>query len=413
MANLFIGGFILCLLTGIVLVITKQAIIFGKLLLSIVFVVTACFIAMFGGILISLYSVFVFFYAIVFAVFIFLLCIFLLCWLWNVARKKIVFIPITVGIAGCFLTASVFWGYQAYIRSIPTVDDGENLLFSYEPYADGTKVALLDDASNLVIENDIPKLDGATALYPIYSAFARAVYPKNILEEEDWNYLTCSTTAVAYEKIVTGAADIIFVAGPSYEQTAFAEECGVELVYTPIGKEAFVFFVNSKNPLTNITLDQIKEIYTGKITQWSELHVDHLGEIRAFQRDEGSGSQTALERLIGSQDLIVPPRENIVSAMGGIISRTADYKNYKNAIGYSFRFYATEMVKNNQIRLLKINGIDPNLENIENGTYPIASEFYAVTRKSASENTQKMLQWIISEQGQELIQKTGYTPIRQ
>ena len=59
-----------------------------------------------------------------------------------------------------------------------------------------------------------------------------------------------------------------------------------------------------------------------------------------------------------------------------------------------------------------IEGIEPNLNNIENGTYPIASEFFAVTRTNADENTKKLLDWVLSNQGQELVKKTGYTPVR-
>ena len=115
---------------------------------------------------------------------------------------------------------------------------------------------------------------------------------------------------------------------------------------------------------------------------------------------------------MGDKELIKPIEENVIGDMGGIISKTADYKNYKNAIGYSFRYYSQEMVKNNQIKLLNIDGTAPNLENIENGTYPITSEFFAVTRSDADENTKKLLSWVTSNQGQELVEKTGYTPVR-
>ena len=115
---------------------------------------------------------------------------------------------------------------------------------------------------------------------------------------------------------------------------------------------------------------------------------------------------------MGNKELINPIEENVIGGMGGIISKTADYKNYKNAIGYSFRYYSQEMVNNNQIKLLNIEGIEPNLKNIENGTYPIASEFFAVTRTDADENTKKLLEWVLSNQGQELVEKTGYTPVR-
>ena len=69
------------------------------------------------------------------------------------------------------------------------------------------------------------------------------------------------------------------------------------------------------------------------------------------------------------------------------------------------------MVKNNKIKLLSVNGVYPNLENIENGSYPIASYFYAVTRSDADENVLKLLEWITGKQGQKIIEMSGYTPL--
>lgn len=339
--------------------------------------------------------------------------------LWGKIKHKSFYIPIIIVSVLCISVPITHTICNNYTETIPTVGESSDLLMTYSPYVAGNKVATLDEASTLTITEDIPRLNGATAMYPIYSAFAKAVYPKYTIDHityandyhAEFNYLSCNKTTAAYEMIVTGDADIIFVGGPSEEQEAFAKENGVELVYTPIGKEAFVFFANSQNPIENITVEDIKGIYSGEIRRWSELGVNGLGKIRAFQRDEGSGSQTALQTLMGDTELMKPPKENVVSGMGGIIEMTADYKNYRNAIGYSFRFYSTEMVKNDQIKLLSINGVYPSIENIENGTYPIASEFFAVTRSDADENTKAMIEWILSPQGQELIEKTGYTPL--
>ncbi len=336
-----------------------------------------------------------------------------ICIIWGAFKKKSVWIPLTAAMLGCVLIMGGFLAYDVWKNSIPTVGESDNLLIQYRPYKDGTKVAVLDEPSGLTLDSDLPKMDGATALYPVYSAFARAVYPKEAIEKSwESECLDCSTTTKAYRNIVTGEADIIFVAAPSEEQKQFAADNGVELVYTPIGREAFVFFVNSQNPLKDISVEQIQGIYSGEITKWDQLGVDGLGKIRAFQRDEGSGSQSALERLMAGKNLVDPPKEDVVDGMGGIITRTADYRNFKNAIGYSFRFYSTEMVGNDQIRLLSINGAEPTLENIDNGSYPIASQFFAVTRSDADENTLRLLEWIQGEQGQKLVEATGYTPVK-
>ncbi len=340
--------------------------------------------------------------------------------LWGRIKNKKVYIPVLCVAAVSVVAMAGIYGYEAYINSIPTMPEGETILDEYTPYAENSKTVDLGKTASLRLSEDLPKMDGATALYPVYAAFGKAVYPKAVFYDgeglvksyRDNNYVTCTTTANAYSKIVTGEADIIFVASPNKAQDEYAKGMGVELVYTPIGKEAFVFFVNAKNPVDNMTLEDIQKIYSGEITAWSELGVKGFGNIRAFQREEGSGSQSTLVKLMAGKNLKEPEKEDVVDGMGGIISQTADYKNYKNALGYSFRFYSTQMVENNMIKLLKINSVAPTLENIENGTYPITGDFYAVTRSDADENTLKMLEWIQSEEGQKIVEMTGYTPIK-
>ena len=395
-----------CLIFGIGFLVKKKWMHLGRALIMAVGGLAALVLFVYSALMLMI-NVDQNFYLTSIAVLEVLLLVLLGCGLWGALKKKYIYIPLIVLLVLCVGITCGFTAYRRYQNSVPTVAEGDDLLQQYHPHLPNSKVAKPDAPASLELNGDIPRLDGATALYPVYAAFANAVFPA----EEINTSLSCNTTAGAYDAIVFGDVDIIFVAAPSDQQQKFAKEEGVELIYTPIGREAFVFFVNSKNPLEDISLEQIQGIYSGDITRWKELGVQGLGSIRAFQREDGSGSQSALQRLMGDIPLIDPPRENVIAGMGGIISKTADYRNYKNALGYTFRFYATEMVQNDQIKLVSVNGVAPTLENIENGCYPIASEFYAVTRSDASENTKKLLEWIIGPEGQQLIEKTGYTPL--
>lgn len=71
------------------------------------------------------------------------------------------------------------------------------------------------------------------------------------------------------------------------------------------------------------------------------------------------------------------------------------------------------MTKDNKIKLLSIDGVSPCLENIKNGTYPLVSEFYAVTAGSENPDTYRLIEWILSPQSQEIIEKTGYAALEQ
>ena len=192
----------------------------------------------------------------------------------------------------------------------------------------------------------------------------------------------------------------------------------MQLHLTPIGREAFVFFVNNENPVEGLTVEEIQGIYTGEIRNWRELGGKNQ-RIRPYQRAENSGSQSALLRLMEGLPLMEPEKEDRIAGMGGIITQVAGYRNHKNAIGFSFRFYSTEMVENEQIRLLALNGVLPTKETIRSGEYPISSNFFAVTAspigepapEEHNEDLRAFIDWILSEQGQEIIEKTGYVGV--
>ena len=198
------------------------------------------------------------------------------------------------------------------------------------------------------------------------------------------------------------------MAQPSKGQLAKAKEAGVELELAPIGREAFVFFVNADNPVQNLTLAQIQDIYSRRITNWKQVGGQDE-EILAFQRPEDSGSQTAmLAMVMKDRQLATPMKEEVASGMGGILSKVAEYRNLSSAIGYSFRWYATVMNPNPDIRLLSIDGVAPTPENIRDGSYPLTGELNIVTAGSENPNVQKLIDWTLSAQGQALIEKTGY-----
>lgn len=321
----------------------------------------------------------------------------------------------------------VLWGwcgYRLYDESIPVVSDRDMKLAEYMPFK-GEKTTALPEVSTLRFTQEQANaftIDGATALYPVYAAFVQAVYPEG---EYSWFSLRdeglalCNGTTEAYERLIAGETDVIFVAEPSVSQQMAAENAGLQLHLTPIGREAFVFFVNSKNPVTNLTFQQVQGIYAGEITNWKDVGGRDQA-IRAFQRDEGSGSQTALQKvmMMGGKEIMPPEKEEIIGAMDTII-RVTSYKNYANAIGYTFRFYANEMVANDQIRLLSLNGVAPTKETIRDGSYPIASYFYAVTASPIGEPAPQetnadlgaFLSWCQGPQGQWLVEQVGYVAV--
>ena len=309
----------------------------------------------------------------------------------------------------CVVIIGIKEGRELYVKRITIVND-EVKRRDYQPFTENSLAAELETPSTLKLEDDLPVMDGATALYPIYAAFARAVYPRKN-DSETRTLIMCNTTPSAYDNLINNHADIIFVAKPSQNQLDSAAKKGIQLILTPIGKEAFVFFVNKRNKINTLKLEEIRQIYSGNINNWKQVGGSN-DKITAFQRPEGSGSQTMLINVMDGRSLTTPPKDERPSSMGGMVERTADYKNFNNSIGFSFLFYVNEMTRNKGIKLLAIDGITPNKTTINDGSYPLTTPLYAVTTQNASPNTKKLLKWITGPQGQRLIQKTGYTPLK-
>ncbi|WP_258000414.1 PstS family phosphate ABC transporter substrate-binding protein [Bacillus sp. Marseille-P3661] len=381
-----------------------------KLVMSIILIACLSFLGFFGAIFTSLMGGVKFYTPLVILVTIAII-IALILKIFNLIKSRLLAIGVVSFFSLCFVVIIGYEMYQSYYDSLDILKNQEVDLYEYRPFAKDSKVVSLEEPSALKIKNHLPKIDGATALYPLYAAFAQATYPE---KEYDvyFSEVMSNRTGVAYKNLMNGEVDIIFALGPSQRQIDYADQLGVELELTPIGKEAFVFFVNSRNPIEGLTVKQIQGIYSGKVENWREVGGKN-DSIRAFQRPDDSGSQTALESLMGEVPIMEAPTEDIVSGMGGIIAQTAKYRNYKNALGYTFRFFSTEMVKNGDIRHLKIDGIYPDKENIRNGLYPLSTEFYAITAGSTNPHLDDLINWILSEQGQMLVEKTGYIPIKE
>lgn len=382
-----------------------------NLLFSIVAVVPIAFLAVVGYFIVALLGGFRF-YAPLTAVVAAVLCAYIVCSIfgWFTSRTRGIAFASFLGL--CLLATGGYELNKAYVNSLAEVNEQEVSLQQYQPFHPESKVAVLEQPASYKITDNPPRLDGATALYPLYSAFVQAVYPEDEYDPYDFadNPVVCSSTSYAYQRLLSGETDIIFTAAPSLAQEKDAKLAGRELVLTPIGREAFVFFVNKRNPVNSLTTEQIMDIYSGELTNWKQAG-GRNDRIRAFQRDEGSGSQSMLQKIMKDRTLMQAPSEDVMDLMSGIISRTSSYRNYKNAIGFSFLYYASQMNRSDELKLLAIDGVEPDEESIRSGAYPYTVNFYAVTAGPPSAKMQAFLDWIVSPEGQELVAKTGYVPV--
>ena len=345
----------------------------------------------------------------------------------RVKRRRVT--AAAVGLLTIAVTAA-FIGPDLYHRSIDQVPEEVQLEeyapFGLGPTAPDTKVKRLDEQSLLRLQGELPRLDGATALYPLYSAFVRATYPEAVYEPyaplgdgPDETLVACFRTDEAFRNLLDGRADVAFLMGLSDAQRAMAASEGLELTLTPIGREAFVFFVNADNSVVNLASADVRRIYSGEVTNWKDVGGPNE-QIRAYQRPEESGSQTMLKQIMGDTPLAAAPEEDVIAFMGGMYREVADYRNYRNSLGYSFLYYLRDMIGAGKIKFLSIDRVAPTRESIASGQYPFALDFYAVTAKRGGAylapgrgpNIDKLLEWIKGPQGQRLVDATGYVPLR-
>jgi len=293
-------------------------------------------------------------------------------------------------------------------------------LTEHIPFAENNKLVKIESPT-LIIDSEHPRIHGAFALYPLYAAAVEAIYrnTENLRfrpeHRHQRTHVAVGTSPQAFSALLSDEeqyrSDMLFMAHPSEGQLQQAEDAGVELVITPIGYEAFVFFVSTVNPVDGLTLDQIRDIYSKRITRWNEVG-GRNERILPFQRPEGSGSQTAMQRVIGDVPMASPLQEEFRVGMGEIVRDVADYRNYGNAIGFSFRYYVEGLFKHDGVKLLNINGIAPTIENIQNGTYPLIGEIVIISRAdNTNPNVPKLTEWFLSPQGQQLVQDVGYVPV--
>ena len=315
---------------------------------------------------------------------------------------------------GCFVLAfllalGINLGIKLYDKAI-TVDTTPNInVDEYLPFREDSKIVKLDNAS-LKLNDDLPIVDGAAAVFPVYSAFVHAVYPSDT--ELGNGVFQYNNTYMGYQLLARRETDIFFGAYPSKNQIEYAAENRTTFEYTPIGSEAFVFFVHKDNPIDSLTTEQIKGIYSGKITNWKEVG-GRDEEIVAFQRNEGSGSQSMLKRFMGDTPIMEAPTEQVNGFMSGIIDQVSSYKSKSNSIGFSFRYYVEGIIQNPDIKIVAIDGIYPSIESIKNGSYPITTPLYAVTyAENNNPNVDALIEWILSDEGQYIIEQTGYVGVK-
>ena len=261
------------------------------------------------------------------------------------------------------------------------------------------------------LAENYPRIDGSTANMPMMAAIRSEFLGEDLTTAE--NNTKVTTTDYAWRNLIEGNADLLLVYEPSAETKKIIDESNVKLKITPIGRDALVFIVNEKNPIKNLSTKNLKDIYSGKVTNWSEFGGEDV-KIEAYQREFNSGSQTLFLKLVMNDITPMdPPEKYKIFGMEGLIKEIASYNDAGNAIGYSVYYYAKKMYAVPGLRLIDVDGVEPNDQTIASGKYPYLNEYYLVIREDtpSDSETMKLYNFITSKAGTETIKKAGYIPV--
>jgi phosphate transport system substrate-binding protein len=221
--------------------------------------------------------------------------------------------------------------------------------------------------------------------------------------------VTGGGSGVGIAALINGSTDICQASRPmkSSEIDKLKERFNTTGVEIPVAMDGISIYLNEENKVSELTLDQIKGIYTGGITNWKDVGGDDA-KIVLYGRENSSGTYGFLKDnvLLGAdfaaQTQTLPGTAAIVNAVA----------KDKDGIGYGGAAYAKGVkyckVKKDADSL----AYEPTLENVKDGNYPISRYLYWYLRNKPTGDIKKLVDWVLSEQGQEIVSKVGYFPVK-
>ena len=258
--------------------------------------------------------------------------------------------------------------------------------------------------------DNLPRLDGSTSTVPLAQSMCAVLLGEE--PEAVADLVRFSRTTQSYRELMAGKADLVLAAEPSSEVLSELKQDGKWLV-TPFATDALVFVVNRDNPVDSLTSDQVRQIYAGQITNWSEVGGSDTA-IVPFQRNEGAGSQTLMEKLVmKGQEMMEAPQTLVPDSMSGLLEAVREYDNSPAAIGYTVYYYANDMEMAQGLKVLAIDGVAPSADTIRSGEYPFLNPYFVAIAADTPEDapTRILYDWVLGPEGQKLVELEGYVPV--
>ena len=201
----------------------------------------------------------------------------------------------------------------------------------------------------------------------------------------------------------------------SAEEVEQAKAAGVDPVEHVVAHDGIAVIVHPSNPIEAISLEQLSEVFSGQVADWSALGVGGLGSIEVVSRDSASGTYEAFKELVITMGGEEEGRDYAASALKqtsnqGILSLVAQTKS---AIGYVGLGYLGESVK--AVPVVAASGgapVAPTAKSVTDGTYPIARALYCYTNGEPTGELKGYMDWIKGPEGQRIVEELGFVPVK-
>jgi phosphate transport system substrate-binding protein len=207
--------------------------------------------------------------------------------------------------------------------------------------------------------------------------------------------------------LINGTTDICMSSRPMKDaeseklRTRF-NTTGTEIA---VAKDGVTFYVHEKNPLNSLTLEQLKGIYLGDITNWKEVGGPDA-PIVVYSRENSSGTYVFVkDQLLGGEDYT--PSAQTLPGTAAVVNAVS---KEKNGIGYGGAAYA-KGIKELKIKV-GANEVEPSAENIKSGKYPLSRDLYFYLRNKPSGEAKAFIDYALSPEGQQMVTTVGYFPVK-
>ena len=235
---------------------------------------------------------------------------------------------------------------------------------------------------------------GSTSVQPFAEALAEEFMAGHSAEKI---FIQGGGSTAGIQAVLTGASQV----GMSSRKL---EESEKNLIAIPIIYDAIAVIVHRANPLNDLSMDQIRKIYAGKVTRWNELRGPDRA-ITVVTREEGSGTRETFQNLVMGKNEEISLGALVQDSNGAIRQVVADDPN---AVG----FISLGLV-NDRVKALKIDGIEPTLENILAHRYQIVRPFLFIFKSSPQGVAKEFLDYVLSPKGQKLLMQEGLVSMDQ